>query len=122
LGLSSDGLAAIQNAVLPPLSLSRARLDPERDGAAPEFAVPDPSVDAEFERAEMVDAVATVRRAMRLLTRGERNVLRRRYSDQEPTLREIGKELGVTGERVRQLEAAGLRKLRGSRKLRQLAA
>ena len=50
------------------------------------------------------------------LAENERLVLRRRFGlDDDPpeTLEAIGRRLGLTRERVRQIEAAGLRKLRG---------
>ena len=49
------------------------------------------------------------------LAENERLVLRRRFGlEGEPpeTLETIGRRLGLTRERVRQIEAAGLRKLR----------
>ena len=50
------------------------------------------------------------------LAANERTVLRRRFGlegDDPETLETIGKHLGLTRERVRQIEAGGLRKLRG---------
>ena len=50
------------------------------------------------------------------LAENERLVLRRRFGlegDAPETLEAIGRHLGLTRERVRQIEAAGLRKLRG---------
>jgi RNA polymerase sigma factor (sigma-70 family) len=50
------------------------------------------------------------------LAPNERTVLRRRFGlegDAPETLEAIGKRLGLTRERIRQIEAAGLRKLRG---------
>jgi DNA-directed RNA polymerase sigma subunit (sigma70/sigma32) len=49
------------------------------------------------------------------LAENERLVLRRRFglkADGPETLEAIGRRLGLTRERVRQLEGAGLRKLR----------
>jgi RNA polymerase primary sigma factor len=50
------------------------------------------------------------------LAPNERTVLRRRFGlegDPPETLEAIGRQLGLTRERVRQIEASGLRKLRG---------
>jgi RNA polymerase primary sigma factor len=55
------------------------------------------------------------------LAANERLVLRRRFGlegDAPETLETIGRRLGLTRERVRQIEAAGLRKLRGLLKAR----
>jgi len=41
----------------------------------------------------------------------EEKVLRRMMSDEELTLEDMGKKLGVTKERVRQIEKRGLRRL-----------
>jgi RNA polymerase sigma factor (sigma-70 family) len=52
------------------------------------------------------------------LTEREREVLRLRYGlglDRELTLEEIGRRLSVTRERVRQIEARALAKLRAAR-------
>ena len=45
----------------------------------------------------------------------ERRVIQRRFGlddDQEQTLTAIGREIGVTRERIRQIESSALRKLR----------
>jgi len=59
------------------------------------------------------------------LAANERLVLRRRFGleDEPPeTLEAIGRRLGLTRERVRQIEMAGLRKLRGLLKARGIDA
>lgn len=63
-------------------------------------------------------------RAMNDLTEREEKVLRLRYGigDGRPrTLEEVGKEFGVTRERIRQIEAKALRKLRKPARARRLA-
>jgi DNA-directed RNA polymerase sigma subunit (sigma70/sigma32) len=55
----------------------------------------------------------------------ERTVLRRRFGlegDPPETLEAIGQRLGLSRERVRQLEGSGLRKLRGLLKARGIDA
>lgn len=66
---------------------------------------------------ESVDAV------LAQLTEREADILRKRYGidDDILTLEEIGKIYGVTKDRIRQLEARGLRKLRHPSRMRLLA-
>jgi RNA polymerase primary sigma factor len=69
-----------------------------------------------FTRA-MADALAD-------LPKRERRVLELRFGledDQPKTLREIGEQLGLSRERVRQIESRALNKLRRSHKTRALA-
>jgi RNA polymerase primary sigma factor len=64
------------------------------------------------------DLANEVERAMAPLADREREVLRLRYglgTDREYTLEEIGRRLSVTRERVRQIEARALQKLRTAR-------
>src|SRR5206468_9921587 len=59
-----------------------------------------------------------VERAMGALTDREREVLRLRYGlglDRELTLDEIGRRLSITRERVRQIEAKAVAKMRAAR-------
>jgi RNA polymerase sigma-32 factor len=57
----------------------------------------------------------TLVRALRALTRRERIIMRRRHLTDEPsTLTEIGRELGISRERVRQIEQAAREKLRAT--------
>jgi RNA polymerase primary sigma factor len=61
---------------------------------------------------------AEVERAMAPLTDREREVMRLRYglgSDREHTLEEVGRRLFITRERVRQIEAKALAKMRSGR-------
>ena len=69
------------------------------------------------EEAAMRNQMAVeVERAMAPLTDREKEVLRLRYglgTDREHTLEEIGRRLSITRERVRQIEAKALAKMRG---------
>jgi RNA polymerase primary sigma factor len=61
--------------------------------------------------------------ALRYLSPREETIIRMRYGlgvDTEHTLAEIGEKLGVSRERIRQIEVTALRKLRRSEKLREL--
>ena len=69
------------------------------------------------------DLANEVERAMQPLGDREREVLRLRYglgTDREYTLEEIGRRLSVTRERVRQIEARALQKLRAARQREEL--
>ena len=66
-------------------------------------------------RSEMADEVE---RAMVPLNAREREVVRLRYGlgiDREYTLEEIGRRLSLTRERVRQIEAKAVSKMRAAR-------
>lgn len=73
------------------------------------------------------DAKEWVRRALAGLSPREREVINRRFGlidDRESSLQEIAQAFGITRERVRQIEAKALRRLREQRQraLRELAA
>jgi len=64
-----------------------------------------------------------VRRMLKELSARERRVLRSRFgldSCESHTLEEVANEMGVTRERVRQIQSRALRKLRSSRHVRRL--
>ena len=62
-------------------------------------------------------------KALAILSPREAAIIRLRYGmgvDEEHTLAEIGEKIGVTRERIRQIEVAALRKLQRSPKIREL--
>jgi RNA polymerase primary sigma factor len=84
----------------------------------------DTSVRSPEETALDSDSANEVERTLAPLTDREKEVLRLRFglgTDREHTLEEIGKQLSVTRERVRQIESRALQKLR-SAKQREYAA
>jgi RNA polymerase primary sigma factor len=85
--------------------------DAEEDLATLGDTLADPATEDEYEH--VLDEVA-VRDFARRLDERERTVLWRHYGLGRPpqTLTEIGAGLGITAERVRQIEAEALRKLR----------
>jgi len=77
--------------------------------------VPDPSADPNETLTTLFRDRTDLGSVLDDLAANERTVLRRRFGleDEPPeTLETIGRRLGLTRERVRQIEAAGLRKLR----------
>lgn len=65
----------------------------------------------------------TINASLASLTPREAKVLRMRFgigTNKDHTLEEVGKELGVTRERIRQIEAKALRKLRHPSRAEQL--
>jgi len=85
----------------------------------------DPTALRPDDAAEAQELAAAVRAALAALTPHERAILAARYGldDASPrTLQEIGHHLGLTRERVRQIEARAFRQLRGPALRRWLAA
>ena len=111
--LSPDRIREITTLALEPVSLE-SPIGEEDDSHLGDFVEDKESVSpTEYTRKSMNrDALFSV---MNDLTDREERVLRLRYGldDNRPrTLEEVGKEFGVTRERIRQIEAKALRKLR----------
>jgi RNA polymerase primary sigma factor len=80
--------------------------------------VRDVSAPSPEETAMRGQMAAEVERAMAPLTEREREVMRLRYGlgiEREYTLEEVGRRLGITRERARQIEAKALQKMRAAR-------
>ena len=111
--LSPDRIREITTLALEPVSLE-SPIGEEDDSHLGDFVEDKESVSpTEYTRKSMNrDALFSV---MHDLTDREERVLRLRYGldDNRPrTLEEVGKEFGVTRERIRQIEAKAIRKLR----------
>ena len=109
--------------VIRTLRLARSAVSLEAPVGDDDARVIDFIEDATFRSpAEMAVAsslATTTRKVLRQLTRREEFVIRKRYGIGEKrnyTLEEVGKECRLTRERIRQIEAKALRKLRGATK------
>lgn len=81
--------------------------------------IEDESVAPVFTAIEEDDQAEAIRNVLDTLEDREKMVIMRRFGigqDRAETLDEIGKELGLSRERIRQIEAAALRKLRNPRR------
>lgn len=81
-------------------------------GLAREAVAKDPLPDENCERQELIDSVTE---CLRRLDERERDIIRKRFgigTNRKLTLRELADEYGVARERIRQIEAASLDKLR----------
>jgi len=120
-GVNGDRARSLAAAVLPPLPLDHR----VRAGGEETFAdfLPDPGPPPE-ELAVRSSERRDIEKALSLLTPREERVLRLRFGldDGRPrTLREIGRELGLSGERVRQIEVRAIRRLRHPKRRELLA-
>jgi RNA polymerase primary sigma factor len=86
--------------------------------------VEDKQAIAPSEAASLTLLRSEVKSALNMLTPRERRVLQLRFGlveNREMTLEEVGKRFGVTRERIRQIEARALRKLRHTPRIKRLA-
>ena len=112
MGISIDRVQMILSTVAEPVSLD----GPVGDDDAPLFGLIVDSASV-CPRQELIDRELAdqTRQALASLTPREQRVLRKRFGIDERgelTLQVVGRELGVTRERIRQIEAAALAKLR----------
>jgi RNA polymerase primary sigma factor len=96
-----------------PLRSLQEGLGPEADGTALGDALPDPRAEEAYDRVEARADAPDLAELMHALSGREREVIARRFGLGRPqeTLADIGRRLGVTRERARQIEARALRKL-----------
>lgn len=83
----------------------------------------DPKIASPTEAIAQMDLSERTRKILATLTPREERVLKMRFGIEEKadyTLEEVGEKFGVTRERIRQIEAKALRKLRHSSRSRQL--
>ncbi len=113
MGITPDKVQNIQRIAKEPISLE-AHVGEEEDSSLGDF-ISDPNAltPHEYMLKEMVNQ--TLDEVLETLTDREEKVLRLRYvlfDGKNHTLEEVGREFGVTRERIRQIEAKALRKLR----------
>ena len=113
MGITPEKVQNIQRIAKEPISLE-AHVGEEEDSSLGDF-ISDPNAltPHEFMLQEMVRQ--TLDEVLETLTDREEKVLRLRYGlfdGKNHTLEEVGREFGVTRERIRQIEAKALRKLR----------
>jgi RNA polymerase primary sigma factor len=123
LGTSESEIAELEEVRLHPVSLDAPV------GEDKTATLGDLLADRTVEPADTVGALLRARAELVSvlddLAPNERTVLRRRFGldgDPPETLEAVGRRLGLSRERVRQLEVAGLQKLRGLLKARGLGA
>lgn len=115
-GLRSDLIRKLLALPEEPVSMG----DP---GVADEIvSMPDESMPSPEEALTILERQASVRNYLKCLSAREESVIRHRFGIDcdEQTLEEIGQSYGVTRERIRQIEAKALEKLRKSNRLEQL--
>jgi RNA polymerase primary sigma factor len=122
MGLSSDKIRDIMKISQEPVSLEMP-IGEEEDSNLGDF-IEDSKALAPSDAASLVVLKEQVEAVLYSLSERERRVLELRFGlddGRSRTLEEVGKEFGVTRERIRQIEAKALRKLRHptrSKKLR----
>ena len=113
MGLSEQRVCEIQKIAQDPISLENP-VGEEEDSKIGDF-VEDDTIKSPMETASQTILKEQLLAAIDTLTPREQKVIRLRYGldDSHPrTLEEVGKEFEVTRERIRQIEAKALRKLR----------
>jgi len=113
MGLTPEKVREVLRISREPLSLS-SPIGDEEDAQLGDF-VEDKQATAPSEAASLTMLRTEVENVLDSLTPRERRVLQLRFGlidAREQTLEEVGKRFGVTRERIRQIEARALRKLR----------
>ncbi len=113
-GLGAPQVQSLLAASLPPRGLDEPTATGADGGSSPGDLLADPRAEDAFERVSTRVVAGELTRMMGVLSDRERTVVRSHYGLDPPprTLRELGRVLGVTAERVRQIECEALDKLR----------
>ncbi|MDD6154275.1 MAG: RNA polymerase sigma factor RpoD [Eubacteriales bacterium] len=121
MGISVEKVREIQKIAQEPVSLETP-IGEEEDSHLGDF-IPDEDIQAPAEAAASSMLKEQVYEVIGTLTEREQRVLRLRFGldDGRPrTLEEVGKEFNVTRERIRQIEAKAIRKLKHSSRKKKL--
>ena len=121
IGLSADRVRDILKISQDPVSLETP-IGEEEDSHLGDF-IPDDDTPAPSEAAAATMLRETIERELHTLTPREEHVIKLRfglYDGRNRTLEEVGKEFDITRERIRQIEAKALRKLRHPSRARHL--
>ena len=121
IGLSADRVREILKISQDPVSLETP-IGEEEDSHLGDF-IPDDDTPAPSDAAAATMLRETIERELHTLTPREEHVIKLRfglYDGRNRTLEEVGKEFDITRERIRQIEAKALRKLRHPSRARHL--
>lgn len=122
MGLSEDKIRKVLKIAKEPISMETPIGDGEDESTLGDF-VKDRSALAPIEAATVEGLKESIQRILSSLTTREAKVLRMRFGidmNTDHTLEEVGKQFDVTRERIRQIEAKALRKLRQPSRAEQL--
>ena len=123
LNISRENLESLLKFDEEPLSLNAPLSD--RSGHELGHFISDGDASGPLDAAISHDAAEKIRKALATLSPREEKILRMRFGIGEPadhTLDEISRDFALTRERIRQIEARALQKLRHPAQLRQLAS
>ena len=121
MGMSPEKVREIMKIAQDPVSLETP-IGEEEDSHLGDF-IPDDDTPAPAEAAAATMLRETIERELHTLTPREEHVIKLRfglYDGRSRTLEEVGKEFDITRERIRQIEAKALRKLRHPSRARHL--
>ena len=122
IGLPEERIAEIQQIAIDPISLETTIGD-EEDSKISDF-IEDETAQSPLEAASQILLREQLLAVIETLTPREQKVIRMRYgldNNHPRTLEEVGKEFNVTRERIRQIEAKALRKLKNPSRSKKLA-
>ena len=113
-GLCASQVQSLVAASMRPRALDEPTATGADGGSSPGDLLADPRAEEAFDGVATRVAAGELTRMLAVLSDRERTVVRSHYGLDPPqrTLRELGVDLGVTAERVRQIECAALDKLR----------